>query len=592
MGAALNNNKAAAVTALIFFTAVPAYGQVSDFRSEFPPQFTETPMGVNLQTGKFRYHAYDFAIGPFSLKRGFNQTDFQFLGSSYWSTKNTSSGSQMSVLNVSLGETKLQFVISGSTYTGAYISWNSPAIGWKLERMGAGHLLTDKTGNTYYFADNGSASGYPTPSGRPTQIIYADGATLNLTYDSTGRVQFIGSNRGYAVRYEYVSSTQNKICGFNLAMSYADANTSCSASNYVVTVNGTQLSGGSLQATSITDVLGQTSTITYTTGGVRCITLPNSSTCEFTNTYGTLPGEVVQFKDDHVRIQTDAAGGEWRYNYVVPGVDDPPRYPGGPPVLTESMFSMPGEPPNQWGAYPYYAKYADGLVTELKAPGTGVLTFTYDGVNLKTITYPEGNKLTINRDVIGNAPSIVDSPKPNTGLPPITRTQSFPTAQWSATSICDAASPKLCTKPIVQTDAKNNQTDYTYDPAHGGTLTMTLPAAANGIRPQTRHEYAQRYAWIKNTAGSYTPASSPIWVKTRERFCRATAASGQTCSGGAADEVVTDYEYGPDSGPNNLLLRGVAVTADGQTRRTCYGYDSNGRKVSETQPKAGLGVCP
>ncbi|NCP12216.1 MAG: hypothetical protein GW859_09770, partial [Sphingomonadales bacterium] len=59
-----------------------------------------------------------------------------------------------------------------------------------------------------------------------------------------------------------------------------------------------------------------------------------------------------------------------------------------------------------------------------------------------------------------------------------------------------------------------------------------------------------------------------------------------------ADEVVTDYDYGPNSGPNNLWLRGVAVTADGTTLRTCYGYDANGRKISETQPNANLGSCP
>jgi YD repeat-containing protein len=39
-------------------------------------------------------------------------------------------------------------------------------------------------------------------------------------------------------------------------------------------------------------------------------------------------------------------------------------------------------------------------------------------------------------------------------------------------------------------------------------------------------------------------------------------------------------------------LRGMTVTADGQTLRTCYGYDVNGRKISETQPLANLTACP
>jgi hypothetical protein len=77
------------------------------------------------------------------------------------------------------------------------------------------------------------------------------------------------------------------------------------------------------------------------------------------------------------------------------------------------------------------------------------------------------------------------------------------------------------------------------------------------------------------------------------RTCRTTATVNGACAGGAADEVLTAYEYGPDTGAvgNNLMLRGVAVTADGQTLRTCYGYDRDGNKISETKPRAGLAVC-
>ncbi len=58
--------------------------------------------------------------------------------------------------------------------------------------------------------------------------------------------------------------------------------------------------------------------------------------------------------------------------------------------------------------------------------------------------------------------------------------------------------------------------------------------------------------------------------------------------------MLTTYDYGPETGPNILLLRGQAVTADGQTLRTCYAYDGRGRKISETSPNgtAGLAACP
>ena len=78
---------------------------------------------------------------------------------------------------------------------------------------------------------------------------------------------------------------------------------------------------------------------------------------------------------------------------------------------------------------------------------------------------------------------------------------------------------------------------------------------------------------------------------TEDRTCRTTATVSSACAGGSSDEVITAYDYGPASGPNNLLLRGVATTADGVTRRTCFSYDWMGNKISETKPRAGLAVC-
>lgn len=147
-----------------------------------------------------------------------------------------------------------------------------------------------------------------------------------------------------------------------------------------------------------------------------------------------------------------------------------------------------------------------------------------------------------------------------------------------------------CNRPNTTTDAKGNVTTYTYDPVHGGVRTQTGPAVG-GVSPQTRYEYAQKYPRLMNAYGGHDPAASPIWVLAREKFCRTTQGSASGCAGGAADEVVTDYDYGPDTGPNNLLVRGIAVTADGQTRRTCFGYDPMGRKISETKPRAGLAAC-
>ena len=127
-------------------------------------------------------------------------------------------------------------------------------------------------------------------------------------------------------------------------------------------------------------------------------------------------------------------------------------------------------------------------------------------------------------------------------------------------------------------------------------MTVARPADANGIRPQTNYTYAQQTAWVLTaTAGQYA-ASPPIWVRSTESYCLTSAATtdsstGQVdCAAGTNDKVLKTYYYGPDSGPNNLFLRGVQVQASGATHVTCYGYDPLGHQVSMTTPNAGLSL--
>jgi hypothetical protein len=210
-------------------------------------------------------------------------------------------------------------------------------------------------------------------------------------------------------------------------------------------------------------------------------------------------------------------------------------------------------------------------------------------------TEPDWNGTYIDRDERNNITYIWRYPNVS-GPPPLTL--------YHATYPTDCTNPRTCNHPTTVTDGNNNVWTYTYAPEHGGVQTETGPAAptrqSNGtianVSPQKRYEYVQRYAWISNGSGGYVHASSPLWLLSRERHCISTAPSGSSCTGGAADEVVTDYDYGPDSGPNNLNQRGVAVTAylggSPVTHRTCYGYDANGNRISQTLPNANLGSCP
>jgi YD repeat-containing protein len=244
-----------------------------------------------------------------------------------------------------------------------------------------------------------------------------------------------------------------------------------------------------------------------------------------------------------------------------------------------------------------YAHYEQGFITVLSSR-EGTMTYGWYGTVPGEFTYPLGNKVQLGRDNRGNLMATVRKAATGSTDTDIQTLASYPldsTPTGISTTGCQAASQKLCNKPITKTDERGNVTDYTYDSAHGMVLTETLPAATSGApRAQTRYTYAQRYALISNGSGGFVQAATPVWLLTSSSFCRTGAvhSSGTGCAI-SGDEVVTAYDYGPTSGAaNNLLLRGMTVTGDGVTRRTCYLYDKFGNKISETGPGALATSCP
>ncbi|MGD9584497.1 MAG: hypothetical protein AB7V26_12625 [Lysobacterales bacterium] len=241
----------------------------------------------------------------------------------------------------------------------------------------------------------------------------------------------------------------------------------------------------------------------------------------------------------------------------------------------------------------YQSTHPIGRRTEfLRASSSGLLTTATDGLG-KRYTFAQdkpnrliqtqelsGATLAYTYDDRGNVLTIRNGASGDTTAPLL----------YSAGYPASCGNPVTCNQPLWTRDANGNQTDYSYDPTHGGALSVTGPAV-NGVRPQTRSTYVQRYAWFKKDSRGFVRATEPIWLLATQSSCKTGAASGAGCAV-AGDEVRTTFEYGPDSGPNNLFLRGTAVTADGQTLRTCYGNDKHGNRISETQPAAQLAVCP
>lgn len=392
------------------------------------------------------------------------------------------------------------------------------------------------------------------------------------------RTQSIVSNRGYQIKYEYNHSgyqqSRSKIILINNAYEYCDP----TADSCTLTMPWPSVS---LPATATNGVrtysnhLGQAWAVSATS-----LLSPGETTPSLQwTTQSYVPANVVGSWSWRVTSMT-RAGQTWTYSYpssdaVLGGttgqllrIQDPL---GKAARYRRSMGDAGGNPSS--GEY----EYPSVLTSSVNELGN-VRKYTYDSQwSLTGVELPEGNKHVATYNAYGDLLTHTIQPKPGSGL---------------ANIVTSASYTNCCNKPDSTTDGRNNTTSYTYDPTHGGILTETAPADSNGLQAVKRYAYVQRYAWVKNSVGSYSQAATPIWVLSTEKTCRTSATVSGSCGAGSADEVTVSYDYGPNSGPNNLWVRGKVVTAGGVSLRACYGYDAVGNKISETSPRAGLTSCP
>ena len=191
--------------------------------------------------------------------------------------------------------------------------------------------------------------------------------------------------------------------------------------------------------------------------------------------------------------------------------------------------------------------------------------YQYDAFgDLTEVAYPEGNHTDYTYDARQNL--IQTSITPKDGSAPIVTTMGYD-------STC--TNPKTCNKPNWYKDAKGNETDFAYDPNHGGITSMTLPADANGVRPQMRYTYTQLYP--KDVHGNNGP--NPVWRLTKTSTCRSVT---DGCEG-TADETVSEYVY---NDPNLLLTSKTVHAGDNSVSSTeSYGYDATGNMTMVDGPR-------
>lgn len=609
--------------ALIILLAAGLSTPASSQGLSIPPrQDSSSPTGVSYGSGSFTYGIRDLSIGgEFPQGLSFDRTymsnlDYGELGGLGWihnwsgritlDPMEVDEGSPLAdprrvpyLYNVTVGGKSVGFV-GGSSFPPT--TGHPQGVYQPITPSGASLVYTGTTptNGNYVFTDSDGSVVNFVSGGQPRRIqdwTMPDGTRLEFGYDPGAGLRSVISNRGYAILIEpAVFPGAWKVCAVNATQHVITATSTCPVGAQSVTYSYTNTVANPYMRllASATDANGQTTTYGYSGDGnwaslvrLTCITLPGQSTCQIQNSYsGCFEYEPVYDRDEmrgaYVTAQSTASGETYSYVYAF---TDPTKCVGtfsAGTTMTVNGTAVTHVYPNS-GSVP--SAIIDPLNRGTNFSYLSGATWASEPAELAGVTNPLGDAISNYHDARGNVVRQVTSAIPGSGLPDLESTAVYP-------ATCGATDRRICNKPTSVTDTRGNTTDYTYDPAHGGVLTETGPAVS-GVRPQTRHSYAQRYAWIMASGGGYVQAATPVWVRTSTSLCRTSAATGNPVSPCAVtgDEVLTQYDYGPNAGPNNLLLRGQTVTADGVTLRTCYGYDAQGNRISETQPNAGLTSC-
>jgi YD repeat-containing protein len=335
-----------------------------------------------------------------------------------------------------------------------------------------------------------------------------------------GRVQSVTSNLGYQLKATYVSDSPMmasfnsllKVTAINNAIDYCNpaANACAGLTQQWPELTVAFTSSGR----TVTNRLNQTVTIRETAQGVAGITSPANPSEDLTITY-----------DSSGRVATlSKGGGTWTYSYSTSGstrITTVTQPMGGSQVYVSDLN-------------------LDRLLSVTDELGNQT-SFQYDAFARPTrVTADEGNYVQTSYDSRGNVTQTQAVAKPGSGLAPITTSASFPA---TCTNI------RTCNQPVSTTDARNNVTDYTYDPGHGGLLTATGPApVTGGVRPQLRYAYASVSAYSKNSTGTVVAAASPVTRMASVSTCRTLA----SCAG-TADEVRRPSLTGRTASPTTAL---------------------------------------
>lgn len=609
-----------------------------------PDRLIVAPGGVDMRSGRYNYNHTDLSIGGeggLELTRTMRQQEPVHADAFGYFSHNFDIRAVSTTVDCQKGDFKpnsgpdVQVQILAGGISATFRPCDQSSGNLALASSGGFGTLTyvgDKGPTTVYtyqsgdgtmitFRSIGSADCPGTMCAYASQLIRADGTVLSFGYDTAPgggtRLRLVTSTRGQSLIFEYSGMYVTKACFLNLA--FTAISTTCPAGTPTATYAYNTLAGEQ-RLSQVTDPTGAIWKFVNEAGpsGTTKIGFinPGESSPWLTNTMGSYTDDNGAW--DIVWSQSFADGQSYGYTYDYAPADQNPGAGGGhiPQLAGGSYVDADGRETDVTFSFPAVPSTAPGgqcthLPCVQPSPGTIVYQQSAGPVTIRdplgnethvsysdpnafryllpleqSVTDPDGYKTVLTWQIATH--NLIESDAVSkTGGASLSRFASYD---------CGPSNWRFCNKPITLTDAKGNVTNYGYKPENGGVIYEIKPAPSAGApRPLKLTGWIQKYAYVLN-GGSLVPAASPVWLISSETECQLAAGgdpSNPVCDTSAgAPKRVTSYEYGPGPTANNLFVRGVVVTADGTSRRTCYSYDNYGNRISQTSPRAGLATCP
>lgn len=449
-----------------------------------------------------------------------------------------------------------EFSVNRSVAFGGRTEWfnggtSQQANGSTLALVGASFVHRAADGTTTEFArrdPNCAPTTTQSCAWVPTAIAAPDGKSVNLAYDQwqicpdvpigeevfctidSLRLSQISNNAGYAIAFTYAVDGSAGSSGPTPDWSRRTRADFYNSAVGPASQGAVTYAYPTINVTDVTDMAGRSWRISGAGSIVSAIRRPGaaSDTTTINRSFGTVTSVV---RDGVTTNYSRSVSGSTATTVVTNALSQATT------VVSDMTIGRPTS------------------VTNALSQTTG---FQHDGFGrLTQITQPEGNQAVYAYDARGNVTSTTLKAKPGSGLADIVT---------SAGYAASCTNPVTCNSPEWTRDAKGNQTDYTYDSTHGGVLTVTAPADAGGVRPQTRYTYTL-------TGG--------VHLLTGVSRCQA----GASCAG-TANEAKTTVAYNGNFLPSSV----TQAAGDGSvSATTAVTYDPKGDVKTIDGPLAGAG---